>query len=205
MMSAAYVTKHQDNSLNAGLLELPTVVAPILHARPDNMAAYGLFIGTSVPNAGLTIPFYRGSVEEGHNIPFECHGRAVIRTARISPRPAEVRWLERHQRMTQLFMGIGDQPFAMMLAPPSPLGVDLPDLDAVRCVVFPPGHGILLHKGTWHDFPLSLGQPVTCLTANSEEVVAALSAQREAEEMDHGDVNKIDVVRRLSRRLRTPL
>ena len=175
---------------------------PLVHASAQNVTDFGLFVGTDVPNAGLTIPFYKGSVEEGHNIPFECHGRAVIRTARISRRAPEVTWLERHLRMTQLFVGLGDQPFAMVLAPPSEAE---PDLQAARCVVFPPGHGILLHKGTWHDFPLCVDQPVTCLTANSEEVVAALAAMKEPVEMKHGDVFKIDIGARLGRRLRAPL
>ena len=185
--------------------KIPLVDIPLVRARPDNVDHLGLFIGTAVPNAGLTIPFYRGAVEEGHNIPFECHGKAVIRTARISHRSNEIPWLERHLRMTQLFVALGDAPFAMVLAPPSPPGVAVPDLARAACVVFPPGHGILLHKGTWHDFPLAVDKPVTCLTANSEEVVDALAAMKEPTEMDHGDVFKIDLAARLGRRLRVPL
>lgn len=175
---------------------------PVLTATRENAEACGLFIGTAVPSAGLPIPFYRGAVEEGRNIPFECHERAVIRTARISRRGGEVRWLERHQRMTQLFVGLGDQPFAMVLGPPSPEGVAGPDLSAARCFVFPPGHGILLRKGTWHDFPLSVRAPVTCLTANSAEVVEALAAMQEPAEMDHGDVFKLDLAARYGTVLR---
>lgn len=182
-----------------------TLEVPILSATRENVRDYGLFVGTDVINAGLTIPFYRGSVEEGHNIPFECNGRAVIRTARISKRSGEITWLERHQRMTQLFVGLGDEPFAMVLGVPSPSGEDLPDLSAVRCFVFPAGHGIMLHKGTWHDFPLSVGKPVTCLTANSEEVVEALATMKTPSEMNHGDVFKIDIARRLGKRLHVQL
>lgn len=178
---------------------------PIVHATRENVAACGLFIGTDIPNSGLTIPFYKGSVEEGFNIPFECNGRAVIRSARIHKRSGIITWLERHERMTQLFVGLGDQPFAMVLAPPSPEGVALPDLDRVRCFVFPAGHGIMLHRGTWHDFPLSVGQPVTCLTANSEEVVEALAAMKAPVEMNHGDVFKIDIAQRMGRQLTVEL
>ena len=184
---------------------LPVIEVPVIHATRENVAELGLFIGTDVPNAGLSIPFYKGAVEEGHNIPFDCHGRAVIRSARISKRSGDITWLERHVRMTQLFVGLGSEPFAMVLAPPSEEGVEVPDLERVRCVVFPAGHGILLHKGTWHDFPLSVGPPVTCLTANSEEVVAALASMKQPEEMAHGDVYKIDIARRLGRRLHVSL
>jgi ureidoglycolate lyase len=188
-----------------GSASIATVEVPIVSATRENVRDYGLFIGTDVVDGGLPIPFYRGSVEEGHNIPFECHGRAVIRTARISKRSGEIKWLERHTRMTQLFVGLGDEPFAMILGAPSPAGVDVPDLSKVRCFVFAAGHGILLHKGTWHDFPLSTGQPVTCLTANSEEVVAALASMKEPVEMNHGDVYKIDIAQRLGKQLHVSL
>lgn len=183
----------------------PVIDIPILQATRDNLSGCGMFIGTDVPLAGLTIPFYKGSVEEGHNIPFECHGRAVIRSARIHKRSGDITWLERHQRMTQLFVGLGAESFAMVLAPPSPDGISVPDLDQVRCFVFPPGHGVLLHKGTWHDFPLSVGPPVTCLTANSEEVVVALAAMQAPVEMNHGDVLKLHVAERLGGQLRVSL
>jgi ureidoglycolate lyase len=177
---------------------------PVLDATRENTAAYGLFIGTDVPNAGLSIPFYKGSVEEGHNIPFVYRGDAVIRTARIHPRPAEIDWLERHRHMTQLFFGLGDASFAMVLGKPH-ADQDLPNLDDVVCFRFPPGHGIMLHLGTWHDFPLAVDRPVTCLTANSDEVVAALASVKEPAEMDFGDVQKLDIRQRLGVQLRAVL
>ena len=171
------------------------VKAPVVNATPENVAEYGLFIGTDVPNAGLKIPFYKGSVEEGHNFPFECNGKAVVRSARISKRSPEVLWLERHVNMTQLFIGLGDQPFAMVLGKPNP-NSDLPDLHDVKCFVFEPGHGVMIHKGTWHDFPLCVKEPVTTLTMNSEEVVEALISASAPEEMNRGDVFKINVKKR---------
>jgi ureidoglycolate lyase len=54
----------------------------------------------------------------------------------------------------------------------------------------------MLHKGVWHDFPLAVNDPVTCLTMNSPEVVEALAGMKESAEMDHGDVYKIDVKKR---------
>ncbi len=176
------------------------ITLALLEARRENTAGYGVFIGTDVPAAGLSIPFYKGAVEEGHNLPFAYHERATVRSARIHPRPAEVIWLERHLRMTQLFVGLGDAPFAMVLGQPT--AGALPDLDNVACFRFPAGHGILLHAGTWHDFPLALERPVSVLTLNSEEVVLALAAQQAPAEMDCGDVFKIDVLKRLGRVVR---
>lgn len=179
---------------------------PILDATRENVSGYGLFIGTDVPNAGLSIPFYKGAVEEGHNIPFECRGNAVVRSARIQKRAPEVTWLERHMNMTQLFIGLGDAPFAMVLGKPNhAAGRSVPDLPDVRCFVFPPGHGVMLHKGTWHDFPLAVKDPVTCLTMNSPEVVVALASMKESAEMDAGDVYKIDIRKRTGTVLRAAL
>jgi len=174
---------------------LQIVKVPVVNATAENVAEYGLFIGTDVPSAGVKIPFYKGRVEEGHNLPFECTGKSVVRSARISKRSSEVVWLERHVNMTQLFIGLGDQPFAMVLGKPHD-DSDLPDVNDVRCFIIPPGHGVMIHKGTWHDFPLCVKEPVTTLTVNSEEVVEALIGAKEPAEMNRGDVFKINVKNR---------
>src|SRR4051794_24111684 len=99
--------------------EAATIRVPVIDGTRESLADYGLFIGTDVPNAGLAIPFYKGSVIEGHNLPFVCNGRAVVRTAQIHKRSNDVRWLERHLRMTQLFIGLGSAPFVMVLGKPT--------------------------------------------------------------------------------------
>ncbi|MBN1204660.1 MAG: ureidoglycolate lyase [Myxococcaceae bacterium] len=189
---------------------LPTSAAiinvPTLHATRENIAEYGVFIGTDVPNSGLPIPFYKGAVEEGHNLAFQYHEQAVVRTARIHPRPPEITWLERHLRMTQLFIGLGDAPLALVLGKPNhQRGASAPDLEDVRTFILPPGHGVMIHLGTWHDFPMALQRPVTVFTANSAEVVEALASQQGAEEMDRGDVFKIDIRQRTGKILRVSL
>jgi ureidoglycolate lyase len=180
------------------------VDVPIIQATRENVAEYGLLIDTDVPNAGLTIPFYKGAVEEGHNIPFECSGNAVLRSARIHKRNPDVIWLERHMNMTQLFVGLGDQPFAMVLGKPHN-DAKVPTLDDVRCFTFRPGTGIMIHKGTWHDFPLAIKDPVTVITANSPEVVEALASMKEPTEMNHGDVYKIDIKKHTGKILRASI
>jgi len=175
---------------------------PVVDATAENLREYGVFIGTDVPAPGLAIPFYKGSVTEGHNLDFAYTGRAVIRTARIRKRSNEITWLERHMNMTQLFVGLGEAPFVMVLGKPThERGMPVPDLDDVIGFRFPPAHGIMIHKGTWHDFPMACSAPVTVLTVNSDEVVEALSSAKRADELDGGDVYKIDIARRLGVRL----
>lgn len=180
------------------------VEVPLIDATPENTADYGLLIGDSVHQPGLPIPFYKDSVEEGQNLDFIYHQRAVVRTARISHRSPEIVWLERHTRMTQIFVGLGCTPFAMVLGKPN-LEADLPVLEDVVAFRIPPGHGIRIHRGTWHDFPMAFsGQPVTVLTMNSEEVVQALAAAKEPADMNSGDVYKINIAKHTGKTLRVP-
>ncbi len=67
----------------------------------------------------------------------------------------------------------------------------------MQALRFPAGHGLLLHLGTWHDFPIACDVPVVILTANSDEVVTALSQMQTPGEMNQGDVYKISLPKRL--------
>lgn len=180
--------------------DLPTASLPVLIASPESISGYGIFIGTDVPHSGLTIPFYNGSVEEGYNLPFFCHEKAVIRTARIHKRSGKVQWIERHTRMTQLFIGLGNSSFAMVLGKPNhEQGDNIPCIEDMKVFIFQSGHGIMLLTGTWHDFPLAINESVTVLTVNSEEVVQALASQAVPADMNCGDVFKIDVEKHLKK------
>ncbi|CAF1277343.1 unnamed protein product [Rotaria sp. Silwood1] len=170
---------------------------------------YGTLINvlSAKKNQGLTIPFYKSTVIEGNNFEFDCRPPATCRTAEILFNPnKETKWLERHMHLTQAFIGIGGkEPFMMVLGKPTHNRTDLteeqkalPDLNNVKAFIIPPGCGLILKKGTWHDFPVSLGNPVTILTFNSAEVVEALAAMREPGEMlGQGDIYKIDLQKRL--------
>ncbi len=37
-----------------------------------------------------------------------------------------------------------------------------PQLADVKCFLFKPGNGVMIHKGTWHDFPLAIKGPGYC-------------------------------------------
>ncbi|TBR58827.1 ureidoglycolate hydrolase [Westiellopsis prolifica IICB1] len=171
---------------------------PVIDANPDNIKPYGYLLGDDVSKPGLGIPFYQGRVIEGENIDFTYRGTATFRTAKIMPGYPSILWLERHMHMTQLFIGLGQSPFIMVMAPPNhEQGKNLPDLTEAKALKFPPGHALLLHLGTWHDFPIACDQSVVILTANSDEVVTALSQMQEPGEMNQGDVYKISLPQRL--------
>jgi ureidoglycolate lyase len=182
------------------------VDVPLVDASEESLRDYGIMISEEVYSPGLTIPFYQGSVEEGQNLDFVYTGQAVIRTARISHRSPEITWLERHERMSQLFVGLGGSPFVMVLGKPNHLqGENVPRLEEVKAFHIPAGHGVMIHVGTWHDFPMAFeGRPVTVLTMNSDEVVTALASAEAADEMNTGDVYKIDIQRRTGKVLRVP-
>ncbi len=188
------------------VMEQQIVNVPLVDASEDSLKDYGVMISEKVFSPGLTIPFYQGSIEEGQNLDFVYTGRAVVRTARISHRSPEITWLERHQAMSQIFVGLGASPFVMVLGKPNHLqGESVPQLESVKAFRIPAGHGVMIHVGTWHDFPMAFdGQPVTVLTMNSDEVVTALASAESADEMDTGDVYKIDILRRTGKVLRVP-
>lgn len=169
----------------------------ITDATEAAVAPFGTLVSTEVTQ-GMDIPFYRGRVVEGGDIGFRYRGEAALRTAQILPTEEadEVLWLERHLHLTQLFVDISSAPFVMVLAPPNhESGAELPDLDRAVALRFPPSSALLLHAGTWHDFPIAEAQPVTVLVANSKEVVDALQ-HGGPRELDEGDVWKISLAQR---------
>jgi ureidoglycolate lyase len=166
----------------------------VLEATPETVAPFGVLITDDV-EPDLDIPYYRGRVIEGGDIGFRYRGQASLRTAKVLPdRAARVEWLERHLSLTQLFVGLGTSPFVMVLAPPNhATGGTLPDLAAASALMFPGGSALMLHLGTWHDFPIAVDAPVALLIGNSQEVVDILHAAGRPRELDDGDVFKVSL------------
>jgi ureidoglycolate lyase len=167
---------------------------PLIDATPETVAPFGVLVGQQV-DAALDIPYYRGRVVEGGDIGFRYRGTAALRTAQVLPGgPATVDWLERHLHLTQLFAGIAGGDYIMAMAPPNhDSGGTLPELDRATALRFRAGSVLLLHIGTWHDFPIAVDQPVTLLIANSAEVVEALRSAGRPRELAEGDVHKVSL------------
>lgn len=169
------------------------IVLPPMAANPDNAAEFGLYIGDDTTPERRPVPFYQ-HVDAGSDLPFEYPDEAVIRLSRVHPCDNHIVWLERHNRLTQFFIGLGSSPFFIVLG----LADKAEDINPARlkCLVFAPGTGILLNRSVWHEFPMALDRPVTCMAGNSLETVQALTAVTSPREMNEGDVEKIHVAER---------
>ena len=107
--------------------------------------------------------------------------------------------MERHFKHTQAFLPLNGQPWAAVLAPPG-TGF-LPDLAAARALRFEGNQGLVMHLGTWHEFPFAVGASVELV------VVLRNETNRDLERVEHGeavgeDLEKCNVVERLGARIR---
>jgi len=180
--------KHQE------IIELDLVVA-----TRDNTAKLGYFVDDTVVNPGLGIPFYKTVLEGANYEDADWKDQACVRTSQIHWREDHsVSWLERHMEMTQGFIVLGKNPGLFVLGEPTHDRQDLdeknrklPDPKRTKAYIIPAGMGLILKKGTWHDFPVSCGPPVSAFILNTEEVVEALASMPQAGPMNHGDCFKL--------------
>jgi len=186
-------------------MDLQTITIPLIEGNKENLTGYGIFIGEEIQHQS-NIPFYKGSITEGKTFNFIYKDKMSFRTARISPSTErqQVDWLERHMEMTQVLLGIGEEPFILALGMPTHDYTEnshLPDISNVKAFKLAPGTGVMLHLGTWHDFAVAWENPVTILTMASMEVFEALFAQKTPTEMNHQDIYKIHVPTTMKLRL----
>mmetsp|Transcript_23074 Transcript_23074/g.48755 ORF Transcript_23074/g.48755 Transcript_23074/m.48755 type:complete len:812 (+) Transcript_23074:2048-4483(+) len=147
----------------------------------------------------ISIPFYE-TVTEGSNFKYaDWKDQPVVRQAKIKWRPDNtISWMERHLEMTQGFIVVGKAPCLLILGEPTHDREDLnederrlPDISKIRGYIVPAGYGIIIKKGTWHDFPVSVGPEATVFVINTKEVVEALASMKEPSPMDFGDCYKV--------------
>lgn len=84
-------------------------------------------------------------------------GRPSISIFRAKPRqlPMQLLILERHPLGSQAFIPLSNQPFLVVVAPPS---AEL-DLQGLRCFLAAPGQGVNYARGTWHHPLIALHAP----------------------------------------------
>lgn len=182
-----------------------SVTLELVVATPFNTKHLGWMISDDVSafdeSEKIDIPFYK-TVREGANFAMaDWKDQACVRQAIIDWRDDHnVNWLERHMEMTQGFIVLGKNPGLFVFGEPthdrddlSPEARNIPDITRTKAYIVPGGAGIIIKKGTWHDFPVSCGPSVHAFVINTKEVVAALASMKSPAPMNHGDCYKLSV------------
>eukprot|EP00438_Fugacium_kawagutii_P025302 Skav210356 [mRNA] locus=scaffold1491:100297:105801:+ [translate_table: standard] len=147
------------------IIQLDLVVA-----TRDNTAKLGYFVDDTVVNPGLGIPFYK-TVLEGAN-----YEEADWKDRASAPLLATLLKLRRDSDP----LAKGCAICASHCADLDEKHRKLPDPKRTKAYIIPAGMGLILRKGTWHDFPVSCGPPVSAFILNTEEVATALANRGQA-------------------------
>jgi nicotinamidase-related amidase len=185
-------------------------VIELVLATKENTKNVGWFItdGDHSIDDEVSIPFYE-TVKEGHNFQHaDWKDQPVVRQASIKWRDDfAISWMERHMEMTQGFLLVGKAPGLLVLGEATHERTDLkedercwPDPTRMKGYIIPPGCGIIIKKGVWHDFPVSVGPELTVFIMNTKEVVDALMSMKEPAPMNFGDCYKVRMADRYHNR-----
>ena len=123
-------------------------------ATTENIAPFGELLAFGRGRPVARTRFYDDAVELMEKPAFSSDADTCLSLARVHPRPLEVIWMERHFKHTQAFLPLNAKPWCAVLAPPT--ASDLPDLAQARAFHFAGDCGLLMHVGTWHEFPFAL-------------------------------------------------
>ncbi len=164
-------------------------------ATRENLAPFGQVLGFDATVQPMPIDFYGGTVKVRRMVDFVSDEQTELPLVTASPRPLEVRWMERHFKHTQTFIPLGGKPFIVVMAPPN--GKELPDLDQVRAFRFDGQAGFTLKIGTWHEFPFVLEDNTNIVVVLRKEATDGLVRDMVVQdEAQSGDLDKKDLLRR---------
>ena len=163
-----------------------TLVLALQPATATAIAPYGTLIaaGGSTPR---TSSFYGDAVQLWTPGQFISDADTTLSVARVHPRPCEVIWMERHFRHTQCFLPLSGRPFAVVLGLANERPA--PDAHTVKAFRFDGNAGLMMHIGTWHEFPFALEGDTEVLIILRNETNRDLEV-REGEEAIGGDLEK---------------
>lgn len=162
-------------------------------ATVETIAPFGTLLSPDAVAPVIRSPFY------GDTVAIKKPGRFVgdetldISVATIARRPLRVSWMERHFLHTQTFFPLGT-PFVAVLAPPNE--GELPDLDAARAFVFDGTAGLMMHLGTWHEFPFAAGDVANVCILIRRDTARDLT-MKVGNEARGPDLDKKDIVARM--------
>ncbi|HPF27258.1 MAG TPA: ureidoglycolate lyase [Steroidobacteraceae bacterium] len=166
---------------------------PLRDPTPAALQPYGVRVGADA-TAPRHSAFYGESVELWSPGRFRSDSDTCLSVARVHPRQNEVTWMERHFKHTQAFIPMGGAPFVVVLG--APTDTNVPHPDSVRAFHFDGSCGLLLHIGTWHEFPFATTQAVDMVVVLRNETNRDLEV-RENDEAIGGDLEKRNVRARL--------
>jgi len=162
-------------------------------ATAENVTPFGTLLGATAPVPVLRSAFY------GDHVALRKPGRFVgddtleFTVATLERRPFLVSWMERHFLHTQSFFPLGGRPFVMVLAPPGE--GEMPDFAAARALLFDGSAALMLHIGTWHEFPFPLLDGTDVIIAIRRDTAHDLQ-RVEGNEARGPDLDKKDIVAR---------
>jgi ureidoglycolate lyase len=169
-------------------------------ATADRLAPYGVIVGPDANRAPRTGGFYGDKVELWSPGPFRNDQDACLSVARVHPRPPEVIWMERHFKHTQTFIPLGGAGLVVVLG--APTEGHAPDPATVRAFRLDGSCGLMMHVGTWHEFPFAAAgapdadRPVEVVILLRRETMSNLEV-REDDEAVGGDLEKRNLGSRL--------
>jgi ureidoglycolate lyase len=138
--------------------------------------------------------FYGDRVELWSPGRFISDADTVLSVARVHPRPLQVIWMERHFKHTQTFIPLGGKPFVIVLSAPN--SDSQPDPSSVRAFHCDGSAGVMLHVGTWHEFPFSVSGSADFVVILRQETQSNLEV-RENDEALGDDLEKRNLQVRL--------
>lgn len=168
-------------------------------ATPESVASFGELVAFEGGRPTSRTRFYADAVELAASPAFSSDADTCLSIARVHPRPLEVVWMERHFKHTQVFLPLNAQPYCVVLAPPGEGNV--PNLGKVRALRFEGDCGLLMHRGTWHEFPFALEATTDFVVVLRNETNRNLDAIEGGEAIGE-DLEKRNIGKRLGIRLR---
>lgn len=143
----------------------------------------------------LPIDFYGGANSIHGPVKLDCDPSVEPEFVlmRSAVRPLELRYLERHVRITQTFIPLGGIPYVFAAAPadaPEERGFPVPE--SLRAFLVPGDVALNSWRGTWHEpaFPLQRGQ--LCLISSHADLTRGLQKGLN----EDGELNELDVEKR---------
>lgn len=168
---------------------------------PESFEPFGGVLSPSPEASGPRRPIdlYGGTIDVFRGGPIDADDPVEFLISRSSVREFRVQFLERHMRLAQSFFPLSGGGFICVVArPDAPLTADgTPAFDEIHAFLVPPGCGITLHRGTWHEPPFPLADGQIRLTTTHAELTAGLESKlNERREIGQLDVDKRNVAER---------